>query len=68
MLVLVPVQHRLHRGRTVFLRNLPDTVRPAETDPRERTGPGAQGRAPTVEMLDESRDRTSGPPRHTGVR
>jgi len=68
MPVLVPVQHRLHRGRTVFLRHLPDTVRSAETDPRGLTGPGAQGRAPAVEMLDESRDRTSGPPGHTGVR
>lgn len=68
MPVLVAVQHRLHGGRTVFLHHLPDTVRPAKTDPRGRTGPGAQGRAPAVEMLDESRGRTSGPPGHTSVR
>jgi len=47
---------------------MPDTVRPAETDPRGRTGLGPQGRAPTVEVLGEPRGRKSDSLGHTGVR
>lgn len=68
MPVLIPIQHRLYRDRTVFLRHVLDTVRPAETDPRGRTEPGTQGRTPAMAMLGEHRGRTSGLPGHTGIR
>jgi len=47
---------------------VPYAVRPAETDPRGRTGPGPQGRTPAVEVLGESRGRKSDSLGHTGVR